>query len=273
VWGNDLGDGDYDGMYQADKTNQLDTPVIATDWYTGVFLAYYRWLNVEDGLYDHATVIADGNPVWINWDSAGGVEHTQDRQWAAEAVDLQGAGDDGSVQVSWQIDSDEGLQMGGWTIDDVCLYAPATPDNRLGIGDFAAGDDEDGGITLSWTNPRHAPVERVVVVRKTGAYPAGPTDGTVVYDENAPELEAPISVKDTEVDSDTTYFYAVYASDGTDWLSWTREGFNADQGSATGDTEGDPGHKGGGCGCDASGSLGAGWLVGLAGLLSIRRRR
>ena len=77
------------------------------------------------------------------------------------------------VSIAWEIISDAGLSMGGWTIDDVCLYAPATPNNRLAVTDFQATDDVEGGITLSWTQPKFAPVERVVVIRNADAYPKG----------------------------------------------------------------------------------------------------
>lgn len=269
VWGNDLGDGDYNGEYQNQIENRLSSPPISTGHYTGVYLTYRRWLGVEDALYDHATITADGADVWENWGSTGGTDTTQDSQWSAQAIDLAGAADDGSVVLSWSLASDQGATFGGWTIDDVQLFAPATPDNRLGIDDFQAGDQEDGGITLTWTQPKHAPVERIVVVRGKDAFPTGPTDGDVVYDE-APEVGAPVSFRDEDVKKHRSYFYAVYAFDGTDWLSSTVEGLNADIGSTVGADPNDPTKKG--CGCD-TGNGGVAWLaVGLA-LVAARRRR
>lgn len=267
VWGNDLGDGDYNGEYQNEKTNRLSSPALSTGAYQGVFLAYRRWLTVEDAQFDHARLLADGNEVWSNHASSEGDEHTRDAQWAASVVDLAGAGDDGSVVLQWELGSDEGLSMGGWNLDDVCLYAPSTPDNRLAISDFAAGDEEEGGITLTWTNPRFAPVERVVVVRGDDAFPTGPEDGDVVYDAAA-EVGAPVTYVDETAKKRHGYYYAVYATDGTNWLSSTIDGLNADIGSTIGAADR-------GCGCDGTSSgVGIGGAgLGLAMLLSAGRRR
>jgi uncharacterized protein (TIGR03382 family) len=278
IWGNDLGDGDYNGEYQNEKTNRLTSPVIDTAHYQGTFVDFRRWLNVEDARYDHARVLADGQEIWSNWSSSSGEEHHQDGQWAPQAIDLLENGDDGSVELAWEIETDEGLTMGGWNIDDVCVYAPATPDNRLGITDFQAGDDEEGGVTLTWTSPRHLPIDRVVVVRSESAFPAGPTDGSVVYEDGAPEVETPMSVRDETAEGGVQYYYAVFASDGTDWLSYSTEGVNADRGNAldgqTGVTQDPPDEDtASGCGC-ASSSAGPWGPVGLllASLAVLRRR-
>lgn len=268
VWGNDLGDGDYNGEYQDNKHNRLQSPPLNTRHYQSVFLAYRRWLNVEDGQFDQATILADDAVVWSNHESTGGETHSRDAHWAAHVVSLGDAGDDGELTLAWDLQSDEGLTFGGWTLDDVCLFAPATPDNRLGISDFVAADQEKGGITLTWTNPTHAPVTRVVVVRQKDRFPAGPDDGDVVFDE-VPELGAAVSLRDEDVRRRRSYFYAVYAFDGTSWLSWTREGLNADIGSTQGaDTE-DPTARG--CGCDTGSPVGS--VAGLAAIALVAARR
>lgn len=275
VWGNDLGDGEYNGEYQNEKTNRLTSPVYELSHYRDNFLAYQRWLNVEDAEFDHANIYADDEQVWTNWGSSSGEEHHQDAQWAPHVVSLGEAANDGSVSIAWEIDSDEGLSMGGWTIDDVCIFAPATPDNRLGISDFVASEGLDGGIDLTWTNPRHAPVERVMVVRASDDWPSGPTDGVVVFEDGAPELDTPMSVRDVAVDGEKTYYYAVYAFDGQDWLSWTIQGWNADTGEAlSGEGEGGANLAKGGCACTSAPAPAAAWFgLGLAALLGLRRRR
>jgi uncharacterized protein (TIGR03382 family) len=274
VWGNDLGEADYNGEYQNEKTNRLTSPAIDTAHYQGAFLAFRRWLNVEDGRYDNARIFADDDVVWDNHSSAAGDEHHRDTAWAPHAIDLEGAADDGEVVLAWEIESDQGLTMGGWTLDDVCIYAPATPDNRLGIHDFAATDGETGGVTLTWTNPLHDPLERVVVVRKEGSWPTGPTDGAVVFEDGAPVVAAPISVLDVDVDDDVVYSYAVYAHDGDLWLSYTIQGMNADLGSADMPVEetGGPDLERGGCACGTTAPAGS-WTAGLALLALLQRRR
>ena len=266
VWGNDLGDGEYNGAYQDDRHNQLTSDVYDTAHYEGVFLQYMRWLTVEDGFFDVARITADGEEVWSNWNSGqeqAGDHHLDDR-WEPHAVALNGQGDDGELQIAWEIQSDPGLFFGGWNIDQVCIYAPATADNRLGISDFGVAATEEG-VALSWTQPKHAPVTGVKVVRKDGSFPTDHTDGEVVYESSDITLEAAASAIDASAYGDA--HYAIYATDGTAWLSWTREGFNAASVEVGGTAPGAAG-----CGCQTGGSP-AGLAVGLFGLLALRRRR
>lgn len=279
VWGNDLGndpEGRWNGEYQNDRHNRLTSPELTfPEHLEGVFLRYARWLQVEDGVYDNGNILADGDVVWSNYDSGtqeGGFHHQEDR-WVIHSVDLGDASADGSVQIAWEIISDQGLSMGGWTLDDVCLYAPATANNRLAILDFQAGDNEDGGVTLTWTNPKYAPLAEVVVVRKEGSIPTGPDDGDVVFVDDAPELEAPMTAFDDTGDNNTEYYYAAFGGDGTEYLGWAVEGRNVDLGSGFGQPS--RGLVAGGCSCDSSGSQGTGLaFLGLGALLlGLRRRR
>jgi len=280
AWGNDLGniveddEGTpqyWNGVYQGDRHNRLNSPPLAVpEHLEGVFLRYARWLNVEDGFFDRARILADGDVVWSNYSSEqqeGGFHH-EDRRWVQHSVDLRGAADDGEVVLSWEIETDQGLHLAGWNIDDVALYAPATPNNRLAITDLVAGDDEDGGVTVTWTNPQYAPLERVIVVRKEGELPTGPSDGEVVFTDDAPELGAPSSTVDTGGKSGQVYWYAAYGDDGTDTLGWTVEGWNADQGSGTGQSSGIAG-----CSCSTTPSGGHLAWLGLGGLVFLLRRR
>lgn len=265
-WGNDLGGGQFNGEYQNDKSNRLTSSVIKTGHYTDTMLHYRRWLSVEDGHYDQARIYADDLEIWSNWatNRNDGGDHHVDDSWAAHVVDLGAEGDDGEVQISWDITSDAGLTFGGWTIDDVCIYAPATPDNRLGIDDFVVTRTPDQPAPmLAWSMPEHAPLDEVVVVRKFGGYPTGPNDGTVVTRATSPELGAPVAFRDPGAVGKGNVFYAVYASDGEEWLSWTREGLNA--GSL------DVVEGAAGCGCNGNGGSSAGFFALLA-LLGFRRR-
>lgn len=145
AFGNDLGHGNYDGNYQADKVNYALSPLIDTTGFENVRLQYRRWLNVEDGFYDQATIYADGEPVWTNFDSLAGVDsktHHRDRQWRFHDVDLSEQAADGAVQVRFEIASDGGLQLGGWTLDDVCIVGYQGPPAPI-CGDGVLDDDEE----------------------------------------------------------------------------------------------------------------------------------
>jgi hypothetical protein len=266
VWGTDLGGDDYNGEYQNEKQTRLFSPEISTLHYQGVVLRYQRWLTIEDAVYDQARIRADGQSVWINHgsDANNGVQHHLDDRWASHVVPLAGQADDGKVQLAWELQTDQGLAFGGWNIDDVCLYAPATADNRLGINDLIVTGDGRSKVSLSWTQPLHAPVTEVVVVKKRGGPPTSHTDGEVVFSTADVELGATASTTDKAGAGQV--WYAVYASDGEQWLSWTREGYNAGAVDLDGDGVPDAG-----CGCTSGG--GFSWAgLGVVGALLARRR-
>ncbi|MBX2802331.1 MAG: hypothetical protein KTR31_31915 [Myxococcales bacterium] len=298
VWGNDLGYDNFNGEYQPNKVNALESREVETDHYTGVFLQYRRWLNVEDNEYDRAVIFANDNEVWTNWDGVEDDEHHRDGEWVHHVVDLQGHADQGTITLKWQIESDPGLEFGGWNIDDVCLLAPATPDNRLGITDFVAEAAEDTLMSLSWTNPIHEPLAAIKIVRRFNDFPAGHDDGDVVYEVDEPIAGGSATATDRNYRAGTSY-YAVYGFDGTDWLSWTVEGWNAASADLVGgiapegwptDTDGDglvddpngddPGGDIGegsglfsGCGCSGTPGGGTAAFGVVAALLLLRRRQ
>jgi len=153
AFGNDLGHGDFDGNYKAEKVNFALSPVIDTAGFTNVRLQYRRWLNVEDGFYDQATIYANDEPVWTNFDSLAGEDsntHHRDRQWRFHDVDLSDSVTDGTVQVRFELTTDGGLQLGGWTLDDVCIVGFERPlEPVCGDGVIDADEACDDGNTES----------------------------------------------------------------------------------------------------------------------------
>ena len=124
VYGNDLGAGDYNGLYQPDKVNYTLGPAVDVQGFLDVRLQYRRWLNVEDGHFDHATIYANDAPLWTNLDSQQGDQsktHHTDREWRFHDVPLGSAVHDGTVAVKFELSSDGGLELGGWTLDDLCI--------------------------------------------------------------------------------------------------------------------------------------------------------
>jgi cysteine-rich repeat protein len=149
VFGNDLGGGNYNGMYQADKVNFALSPGVDTQEYTNIRLQYRRWLNVEDAMYDHATIYANDELAWVNLaTAAGSVNHT-DREWRFHDVDLSPFVADGSVAVKFEIQSDGGLELGGWTLDDLCVVAFVAPDPVCGNGYLEGAEACDDGNTTN----------------------------------------------------------------------------------------------------------------------------
>lgn len=137
VWGNDLGGGQYNGDYQASVVNRLTSPSIDLGGADAIVIQFRRWLNVEDGVYDRARVYLDEDVVWQNYETSTreGDAHTEDSEWILHTILAEPAGS--SVTLGWEIDSDGGLEFGGWNIDDVCVYrlGPAEPDDTGTDGD------------------------------------------------------------------------------------------------------------------------------------------
>ncbi|MCA9490075.1 MAG: hypothetical protein KC621_09130, partial [Myxococcales bacterium] len=273
VWSTDPGGDNSDGMYEPNGITRIRSAPLDTYHYTGVFLQYQRWLQVEDGDFDIASVQANGKKVWTN-STAG--DH-QDWGWVSHVVDLEGRADQSiDFNLSFEIEADGGAELGGWSIDDVCLMAPDTVENRLGISHLTA-IDLDGHVGLSWVNPRHDPAERMVIVRRSDRFPEGPEDGKVILDTS--DFVIGETVQFVDPTAPGTKYYAAFATDGSDWTSAVTEGINA----AAVFTAGVPGGQnvfGNGdplpaaCGCSQSTSgAPAGSLLVLTGLLAAARRR
>jgi hypothetical protein len=143
VWGNDLGHDEFNGAYQGNKRNHLRSPRIDTLGHHQVHLMYRRWLNVEDGLFDQATIYVNGVEVWQNEATDGGETHHEDRHWFFHDVDISAVADNRrSVRIKFELDTDQGVQMGGWTIDDVCLVSVAMPE-ETGAGCSCEGPESN----------------------------------------------------------------------------------------------------------------------------------
>jgi len=55
-----------DGTYEPSTMTTATSPEIDLMGNKNVRLQFYRWLNVEDGFYDHATITVNGSKVWSN---------------------------------------------------------------------------------------------------------------------------------------------------------------------------------------------------------------
>ncbi len=136
VFGTALTSGDY----QPGDTTAATMPVVDTTSYSSSFLAYERWLSVEDGMHDQAAIAIDGAVAWSN-DLT--VDHI-DREWRLHVLPLSAA----SHTIAWQLTSDsDGVELGGWTLDDVCVVGfGKTP--MCGDGVVDPGEQCDDGNTM-----------------------------------------------------------------------------------------------------------------------------
>ncbi|MGB2696997.1 MAG: C1 family peptidase [Candidatus Zixiibacteriota bacterium] len=128
VWGNDLNDN-----YPGDAHNYLISPVINCQRFEKTRLWLYRWLAVEKSLYDSAAIYVNDNLVWVNdydWDHI-------DFKWTHHDLDISAYADSAeSVQVRFEIKTDVGLHLGGWSIDDFAI---------VGVQKYLAGDADGNG--------------------------------------------------------------------------------------------------------------------------------
>jgi uncharacterized protein (TIGR03382 family) len=114
------------GAYSPGSNTTISFDAVDTLGYANVRLQYYRWLTVEDGFFDRATILADSVPVWTNYASAeqtGASFAHIDKEWRFHDVDLSAHVADGVVEVAFSLASDQGLEFGGWTAGAMCIVA------------------------------------------------------------------------------------------------------------------------------------------------------
>ncbi len=154
VVGNDLGGELRNGNYQSSVTNYLLSPTIEIGDYSDVRLQYRRWLNVEDGFFDQATIYSNNQPVWTNFnsddDSQSTIHHT-DREWRFHDVSLIGTPVAQQIQIMFELKSDQGLELGGWNIDDFCIVA--NQNSVCGDSQLYGPEECDEGGANSDTEP------------------------------------------------------------------------------------------------------------------------
>ncbi|MCK6526179.1 hypothetical protein L6R50_00995 [Myxococcota bacterium] len=168
AWANDLGAAESDGAYGPGAMNALVSPPIDLQGATAARLQFRRWLSVQDGAYDRATVYVGEEPVWTSYASPASVPeaertvHHQDLEWELHDVDiLDAAGSGADVRIRFELETDGSLQMGGWTLDDVGVYARFAPDDggEPGDDDTAGDDDTTGDDDVAGDDDTAAPGE------------------------------------------------------------------------------------------------------------------
>ena len=144
--GNDLGlafpgGGVGNGAYQPGIANAILFPSVTAGDRDRIILRYQRWLTVEDGNFDRATIAVNNRIAWQNASGAGNHEDSQWVQHYVDVTDLVGA--DGVVDVDFVLLTDGGLNFGGWTIDDFCVTGYDVP--VCGNSQVEAGEVCDDG--------------------------------------------------------------------------------------------------------------------------------
>lgn len=139
-FGNDLGvstSAAGNGAYQSNVHNFLRSPVFDCTGQTGVNLVYKRWLTVEKSQFDIARVLVNDVEVWRNPVAT----HVIDTGWTTQSIDISALADGNpSVTIQFELQTDAGLELGGWQIDDLRLGHVERAPQCSPIQDYCAGD-------------------------------------------------------------------------------------------------------------------------------------
>jgi MYXO-CTERM domain-containing protein len=146
VIGNDIGLRGGNGLYEAGASSWLESPAIDCSGCTGTRLQFRRWLSVEGNTNDHARVLVNGTEVWSNEAAP-----RSDLQWEFEDIDISALADhQAAVKVRFELTSDNGMQFGGWTLDDVGVRKAHVGGGGGGGGGIpGTGDSLNGGCACS----------------------------------------------------------------------------------------------------------------------------
>ncbi|MGE5186813.1 MAG: hypothetical protein ACM31C_32390, partial [Acidobacteriota bacterium] len=134
------------GNYLPNQQTSVHMPKLYTWPYSNVHLQYRRWLAVEDSHFDHAQITANDRQVWLNaTDNLGDASTLShiDKEWRFHELPLSGYFRGRTLDVAWHLDSDAGVEMAGWSLDDVCIVA--SPNEICGDGKISTYEQCDDG--------------------------------------------------------------------------------------------------------------------------------
>ncbi|MBM4059999.1 MAG: hypothetical protein FJ265_02735 [Planctomycetes bacterium] len=122
VAGTDLGGSFGNGSYEANAYQYLRAPLFDCSNLRGLHVRFRRWLTCEEGQYDKAMLLVNGDVVWQNPEFGAFVDTSW--QWVEYAIPM--ADGNPAVQIEFALSSDAGLELGGWNVDDFELGTRAT---------------------------------------------------------------------------------------------------------------------------------------------------
>lgn len=146
VYGYNLS-GDYENSL---PERHLRTAAIDCSDVASVSVKFWRWLNVEQGSYDHAYVrVSNDGSTWTTLFSNPGTS-IEDNSWTQHEYDISAVADgEETVYLRWTMGTTDGSwQYSGWNIDDVEIW---------GIESGQSGVDEtpssDVALSPNYPNP------------------------------------------------------------------------------------------------------------------------
>ncbi len=153
MWGTGL---HYSGSYMINSEMVLKSPVFDCTGQNRVFLTFWRWLTVEKSEFDQAAILVNDVKIWEN----DYYVHHIDRKWTQCFYDITSyVQSDPMIRITFSLDTDEGLNLGGWCIDDLAVVSgvdndfynrftePCTVKIATSQETYAAGDTFDLSMT------------------------------------------------------------------------------------------------------------------------------
>lgn len=112
------------GKYLNHNVARATSPLVSVAGAERVRLQFRRWLGAEHG--DRATILVNDHEVWENAPNdavTGWVDHL-DQEWIFEDIDVSPlVSPEGTLEVTFALESDTSGQLGGWNVDDFCIMA------------------------------------------------------------------------------------------------------------------------------------------------------
>ena len=121
------------------------------------------------------------------------------------------------IWLTWNHGADDFNTMDeGWVIDDVQIVAvtPASCAAAPQGAQFLTATAADQSNVVEWLNPSSGGYGSTMVRWSTGGYPADPTDGTLLVDQND-GLSGKGSFTHSGLTNDTTYYYSAFVDNGS----------------------------------------------------------
>jgi hypothetical protein len=149
VLGNDLNSGSG-GDYNPDITSSwITSPTINCSGLTGLTLSFYRWLGIEQPIYDNAYFQVYNGSSWITlYENDATID---DQAWVEQTFDVSSYADNNAnFRMRFGIASDYMWQWCGWNVDDVILWTyecDPVPTGTLD-GTVTDGTDPINGVSV-----------------------------------------------------------------------------------------------------------------------------
>ncbi len=184
--------GDYTSNMSA--THLVTTAIDCSD-IQATSLHFWRWLNVEQPQYDHASIGVSTDNVSFTtiWENGGEIT---DSAWTEVSYDISAIADgQPNVYIRWTMGStDSSWEFSGWNIDDVEIWGLSSavsaagdlPVYELGVGNYPNPFNPQTKVSFVLERAGHANVRvydvqgRLVKELVAGDLPAGP--GSVIWD-------------------------------------------------------------------------------------------